>query len=178
MRKAVIPAFLLLLGGTVLGATVLREPVAKAASPIVSVFVNNTAAHPVPVHETNTDANGNINVHEQGTAAVQQAGTPVHIHLQLSNTPYTVPAGKRLIIQYVNATMNPPDNDGAQFALYIGFQQVSVFAGTAEPNSPGWFDVSETVMISAEPGSQLSVISEGEEVFPANIDMFGYLEAA
>jgi hypothetical protein len=42
-----------------------------AASSMISVFVTNTASHPVPVNETNTDANGNIKVHEQGTANVQ-----------------------------------------------------------------------------------------------------------
>jgi hypothetical protein len=59
MRKAIIPAFLLLLGSTVLGATVLREPLAKAAVPIASVFVTNDASHPVPVHEQGT---ANVNV--------------------------------------------------------------------------------------------------------------------
>jgi hypothetical protein len=57
-----------------------------AADQLFSVFITNTAANPVPVsgtltvtnppasplaiHETNTDANGNIKVHEQGTADV------------------------------------------------------------------------------------------------------------
>jgi hypothetical protein len=63
------------------------------AANVSSVFVTNTAASPVPVHqqgtanvnvtnttpmpvsETNTDANGNIEVHEQGTANVAQSGT-------------------------------------------------------------------------------------------------------
>jgi hypothetical protein len=49
MRKAIIPAFLLLLGSAVLGATVLREPIARAATPIASVFVTNDSAHAVPV---------------------------------------------------------------------------------------------------------------------------------
>jgi hypothetical protein len=63
------------------------------AANVSSVFVTNTASNPVPVHqqgtadvnvtnttpmpvdETNTDANGNIKVHEQGTANVAQSGT-------------------------------------------------------------------------------------------------------
>ena len=49
MRKAVIPAFLLLLGSLVLGATVLREPIARAAMPITSVFVTNDSGHAIPV---------------------------------------------------------------------------------------------------------------------------------
>jgi hypothetical protein len=45
------------------------------AAQITSVFVTNDAAHAVPVHANNTDANGNLKVHEQGTANVEQ--TPV-----------------------------------------------------------------------------------------------------
>jgi hypothetical protein len=41
------------------------------AAQISSVFVTNDAAHAVPVHANNTDANGNLKVHEQGTATVK-----------------------------------------------------------------------------------------------------------
>lgn len=87
MRKAIFVAFLLMLGSAVLGATVLREPFAWAATPFESVIVANTANNPVPVTQTGTvpvaqmgtanvnvtnlDANGNLKVHEQGTASVQ-----------------------------------------------------------------------------------------------------------
>jgi hypothetical protein len=71
MRKALIPAFLLLLGSTILGATVLREPLAHAAAPIASVFVTNDASSPVPVREQNLDANGNVKVHEVGSVSVR-----------------------------------------------------------------------------------------------------------
>lgn len=70
MRKAIIPAFLLVLGSTVLGATVLQEPLARAAPPIPSVFVANDESSPVPAREQNLDRDGNIKVHEQGTADV------------------------------------------------------------------------------------------------------------
>jgi hypothetical protein len=78
MRKAMIPAFLLLLGSMVLGATVLREPIASAGSLTAAVFVDNTSANPVPVREQNLDKNGFIRVHEQGVAAVNIApATPI-----------------------------------------------------------------------------------------------------
>ncbi len=48
MRKALIPAFLLVLLSIVLGATVFREEVAQAAATL-NVFVTNDPAHPVPV---------------------------------------------------------------------------------------------------------------------------------
>lgn len=70
MNKALIPAFLLLLASTILGATVLREPLAWAAAPITSVFVTNDESRPIPVREQNVDPFGLIKVHEQGTADV------------------------------------------------------------------------------------------------------------
>src|SRR5712691_8653566 len=71
MRKAVIPAFLLLLGSFILGATVFREQVAHAAQAVLPVLVTNDASNPVRVHEQNLDLSGNIKVHEQGTANVR-----------------------------------------------------------------------------------------------------------
>jgi hypothetical protein len=70
MKKALIPAFMLALASTVLGATVLREPLAWAAAPIASVLVTNDESNPVPVREQNLDPDGHIKVHEQGTADV------------------------------------------------------------------------------------------------------------
>jgi hypothetical protein len=52
MRKALIPAFLLVLGAIVLGATVFPEQLARAAKPIDQVFVTNTSTDPVPVAGT------------------------------------------------------------------------------------------------------------------------------
>jgi hypothetical protein len=71
MKNALVTTLLLLLGSTILGATVLREPLARAAVPIASVFVTNDPSSPVPVREQNLDANGNEKVHEQGTANVR-----------------------------------------------------------------------------------------------------------
>ena len=59
MKKLSLAA-LLLVAATVLGATVLREPVADAAT---AVLQSNIVG---PL-----DGNGNVKVHEQGTASVQ-----------------------------------------------------------------------------------------------------------
>jgi hypothetical protein len=67
MRKALIPAFLLLLGSMVLGATVLREPLASAANPFMNVIGGNDASHPVPVQ-----AQGTVPVQQQGTVTVSE----------------------------------------------------------------------------------------------------------
>jgi hypothetical protein len=70
MKKALVPALLLVLGSVVLGATVFPTPLATAAGGIPSMFVANDNQHPLPVEERNVDAAGNIKVHEQGTADV------------------------------------------------------------------------------------------------------------
>jgi hypothetical protein len=59
MKKMSLAA-LLLVAATVLGATVLREPVADAASAVLQVNIVG------PV-----DGDGNVKVHEQGTASVE-----------------------------------------------------------------------------------------------------------
>src|SRR4051794_17452147 len=51
MHKTLISAFLLVLGSVILGATVLREPIAHAASPFTNVIVGNTSSNPVPVQQ-------------------------------------------------------------------------------------------------------------------------------
>jgi hypothetical protein len=75
MKKAIIPAFMLVLASTVLGATVLREPLAWAAPPITSVFVTNDESTAIPAREQNLDTHENIKVHEQGTADVNVTNT-------------------------------------------------------------------------------------------------------
>jgi hypothetical protein len=79
MKKALVPALLLVLGSVLLGATVLREPLAWAAPPMPSVFVANDESSPVPAREQNLDADGNIKVHEQGTADVNVTNTSLPV---------------------------------------------------------------------------------------------------
>jgi hypothetical protein len=62
----------LLGGGVMLGATGFGGAIAGAATPFTNVIIGNTSTNPVPVTEENVD-NGNIRVHEEGTATV--AGT-------------------------------------------------------------------------------------------------------
>jgi hypothetical protein len=76
MRRAIIPALLLVLVSVVLGATVFREQVAHAAATLM-------------VREANTDAQGNIRVHEQGTANVQ-AVLPSN-SFSVTNTTFQLP---------------------------------------------------------------------------------------
>jgi hypothetical protein len=96
MRTAIFAAFLLLLGAVVLGATVFREPIARAAglAPSAPVTAVNTPAQAIPVAEQNVDPNtGSINVHEHGIANVNVNG--------LVTTQSALPAksfSKRLVL--------------------------------------------------------------------------------
>jgi hypothetical protein len=69
MRRAIIPALLLVLLSVVLGATVFREQVAQAAATLL-------------VREQNTDSQGNIKVHEQGTANVNLTNSSLPVREQ------------------------------------------------------------------------------------------------
>jgi hypothetical protein len=99
---------LLLAGATLLGATVLHEPIARAAEEVGATIVG-------PL-----DANGNVKVHEQGTASVTvtnssfavrgtvaalEGGEPQQVLLTNvlgESETYDVPIGKRFLIKYVN----------------------------------------------------------------------------
>jgi hypothetical protein len=75
MRKALVPAFLLVLGAVILGATVFREQLVHAATtPFQNVVVTNTPTNPVNVQQQGTAdvnvTNSTVPVHEQGTATV------------------------------------------------------------------------------------------------------------
>jgi hypothetical protein len=77
----------LLVGATILGATVLREPIAHAAATVNATIVGPLDNGNVKVHEQgtakvseqNVDANGNVKVHEQGTADVNVTNSSLSI---------------------------------------------------------------------------------------------------
>jgi hypothetical protein len=99
MRQALIPAFLLVLGSAVLGATVLREPVAWAAQAVSASIISPLDSH------------GNVAVHEQGTARVTDVGDasfdPLLVSTglaggEIGQITQPVPVGKRLIVTWLN----------------------------------------------------------------------------
>jgi hypothetical protein len=121
MSKAIIPALSFVLLSAVLGATVFREQVAHAASAVLQV------------REQNLDPQGNIKVHEQGTANVNVTNATVSVHeqgltatrsandevavtktideesaIECPKDIYTVPQGKQLVIQYVSSANAGP----------------------------------------------------------------------
>lgn len=143
MRRGALTGLLLVVCGAALGATVLHEPIATAASPFQNVIIGNSSDNPVPVAEQNRDASGNIRTHEQGTAAVHEQGTAaVHeqgtasVNVTNSSIPVTgtvnvAPAAMRQIHVASNVTL--PKN----FALNTGFQDTSDCRALAAFIKPG-----------------------------------------
>jgi hypothetical protein len=186
MQKLAIAVVLVVIS-TTLGGTVFRDQIAQAAQLL-------------EVHVTNLDANGNVKVHEQGTAAVHEQGTanvnvvkagalPVEpagapVNICLTNftigpdpepRTYTVPAGKRLVIEYVNAEgLDAGDKDGLSYnywhldvatgagGSYVGDGINARYAFLGQPDDPDAnnigqrYLVSEQVRIYAPAGSVLS----------------------
>jgi hypothetical protein len=136
-------AALLVVGAAILGATVLREPIAKAAQVVDANIIG-------PL-----DTAGNLKVHEQGVAQVRPEGEPITIELQQGLGNYLVPRGKRLVIQYVNGSLA---TSTTQPVLLVTVGQTEFrFLGASSSLDPGDFTVSEDVTIFAQQGERISV---------------------
>jgi len=180
MRRALIPAFLLLLGSIVLGATVFREDVARATG---------LASAPVSIVSP-LDANGNVKVRDQGTANVDVTNfpttqptrdvnapgqSPVANTFELSaNAPQQfsfetispeVPSGERFIATYFSAVMfsNDVDNpitDGACILYLVtgsgplDTHLFNVIGGSMVPLAAAWSG-SEKVFVPLSAGQKI-----------------------
>jgi hypothetical protein len=84
MRKALIPAFLLVVTAIVLGSTVFREQIAHAATtPFQQVVVQNTSTNPVPVKQigtSTTNVTGTVGIDSsQNTVKLDSGGNTVNL---------------------------------------------------------------------------------------------------
>jgi hypothetical protein len=104
MRKAIFVAFLLILGSVVLGATVLREPIAWAATPFQNVIVSNDASNPVLTKVTN-NASAPVPVTLPQWQGEPYVTSRVVLGSQCNDFP-AIPAGKILYAQRVIVRFN------------------------------------------------------------------------
>jgi hypothetical protein len=128
-------ALLVLLLSAVLGATVLREPIAYAATPFQSVLVANTADNPVPVK---LQGSADVTVNDDRERFQKRLDVHLDSGQFLRSGFVSVPAGKRLTVEYIaiSATVPPDqgvsaffqaDNAGGAIPLYTtGLQKKSV----------------------------------------------------
>ena len=84
MRKALIPAILLVVAAIVLGSTVFREQVVSAATtPFQNVVVTNTPTNPVPVKQvgtSTTSVTGTVGIDpSQNTVKLDSNGNTVNL---------------------------------------------------------------------------------------------------
>jgi hypothetical protein len=84
MRKALIPAFLLVLVAVVLGSTVFREQVVNAATtPFQNVIVTNTSTNPIPVQQvgtSTTSVSGTVGIDPlKNTVKLDSSGNTVNL---------------------------------------------------------------------------------------------------
>jgi hypothetical protein len=84
MRKALIPAILLVVTAVVLGSTVFREQIANATTtPFQQVLVQNTSTNPVPVKQigtSTTSVTGTVGIDpSKNTVKLDSAGNTVSL---------------------------------------------------------------------------------------------------
>src|SRR5262249_47037285 len=146
-RQAIISALLLVGVGIALGATVFRSDIAQATGLAQSVTVNNTAAQAVPVRE-------------QGTVSVTSTDDPARNAFAFfknesfrssvedsHNVQFTVPAGKRLVIQSVSINGAVDSGSGQKIVLTAvqafvnGHLQDYIMAPTFSGTSTSGFDI-------------------------------------
>ena len=98
MRHKVLLALLLIVLSALLGATVLRDQIAVAASPFTNVIVGNTADNPVPVKQ-------------QGTADVNVTNDALSVQPAVPAGAFSVvPSGLLLLV-------SGPDPSGTGYAI-------------------------------------------------------------
>lgn len=110
----------LVISGITLGATVFRAEVASAAQQALQVFITNSASDPVPVQQQ-----GAVRT-DRGQAFQKETFVSLHNGAAFVEV-YTVPAGKRLEIEYVHVTFTYPNTDDKPYtSLYtsVGGAQV------------------------------------------------------
>jgi hypothetical protein len=164
---------LLVVGALVLGATVLREPIANAAQSVDANIIG-------PL-----DGQGNLKVHEQGTAAVEVANLasdpvpvrdagptpePVQIIFDNGQGSYQVPTGKRLSIQYFYCLTGGQQCD---FQVNQG-NAVHFYRFATAETATGAHEASEQMLLFLAAGATIFPLTFG----PGTITLTGYLADA
>jgi hypothetical protein len=161
-RRVIIGALPLIGVGVIVGATVFRTDIAQATGLAQSVTVDNTSANPVPVREQNLDRNGNIKVREQGTVQVDASSIPAReafereLVIHTLNECFTVPTGRRLVIQEVTGTALVHTGDSSAWVIQVGFE--------SSPNVHFYF-TPDTRLPAEGPGFEQLLFSEPTTIY-------------
>jgi hypothetical protein len=158
---------LLLVGATILGSTVLREPIARAAQSLDATIVGpldgqgNVKVHEqgtANVQEQNLDRLGDIKVHEQGRVSTRSDNDEVSItkKMDCSGNFYTVPTGRKLVIEYISAVSLVENAQAYGRLIHVGGNGTDVFLPVVfQPQAFGTQSSSEAVHYVVGPSSTL-----------------------
>jgi hypothetical protein len=93
------------------------------AAQITSVLVTNDAAHPVPIQEQRADAQGNVKVHEQGTANVNVTNSSLSV---AEPAPITAGGGARQVPTQTNVRVGTTTATALSIRMTDGIQFVAL----------------------------------------------------
>ncbi|WP_182378937.1 hypothetical protein [Nocardioides sp. WS12] len=163
-------AILALTLAVILGGVLFGGPGAHAAGAILNVFITNDAAHPVPVSGSvavnNTGANavpvtGDVGV--SGSVSVADDREPFETRVNLTDAGTTldtgnfqVPAGKRLVVEFISASVNVPSGQTPLLSANastggLGFPIPVALQGVGNGNA--FYNGATPVLDFADPGS-------------------------
>jgi hypothetical protein len=138
----------------------------RAAQAIVAtlVQVTNTSANPVPTQAVDNRARQPVGLDVQDSIADGQPGA--FATFGDANGPYTVPAGKRLVVESISAQFNLPTGQKPTDLLFLttingrqsGFTALPVFSSSA--NGTDFFQVATNFTAYVDPGTQLQVLCD------------------
>ena len=131
--KMVGLALLVLVVSAILGATVLREPIAYAASPFTNVIVSNTAANPVPVTVGNLPAVQNVAV-----PPPELWGTRVELSGDSPSNFICPPTGKKFIVQSFSAQATVPLGSHIVVFMRTGQYDTGAYLPLQNVGGPDW----------------------------------------
>ena len=141
MGRKLAAALVLVCASSILGATVLREPIAYAAAKLTPVVVTNDAANPVPVDQQGTAdvnvTNASVPVQQQGTADVRVTNGSLTVAPQpaITDGGYgigTAAGGSVGVVDNTATAISLTMSDGVEFArIQWRGEDVAFFYGPA-----------------------------------------------
>jgi hypothetical protein len=149
-------ALLVLLVSAVLGATVLREPIAFAAGPFQNVIVTNTASNPVPVTVGNIPA-----VQDVAVRAPELWGKRVSLAGDGPAVFICPPAGKKFIVQSFSAHATVPAGSHIVVYMRTGDFDSGVYLPMQNVGGTAWVGAVTGPVLAIVPAGCLFVKVEG-----------------
>lgn len=180
----------------VLGATVLREPIATAASPFQNVIIGNTASQPVPVKQQGSIAlTGTADVNVTNSSLKVTTDQEPYEHTVFFNQTATtctqfvcevsfpaVPTGKRLVLTYASAEYGlTTGGTGANVSLGVngnGINDPQIELPAPQPRGFDIYIASGPVSFYAEAGDVPTLSLGGQHIntsTTAHASVVGYL---